>query len=328
MPYLIVLNSSSNNINNCIDSFMKLYSGNSYILTEKKVNNIDSCNSIKESVKNWPLWYAPKWLLVGKKNTLVDKIPSFIFLEENLDIDYDNKNNFLSKNFDWAFFSYFSTYSERFISFVTEDKKIYLSLKKIMSKYNDIMTLDYFDKNTSFNNLKISVFNDYGKEGLLALEISKNENKLPYLICEITENYNESNKNNWYEIFTNKLLLIKSLTKEISHTKSKILIYQVTDSNSYENIWKKASSENNIALCTISGNSNLKEVEKIFLNKYSLSIKDNLDLLEHTDWIYTLNYGGGADEHIGLFFSSIDSNINIFWENLKNQEDILGIVKF
>lgn len=324
MPYIIVLNSSANNLEKLIDLVIKTNSLNSYIFTEKTGIKIDSCDSIKKNIKNWPLWYAQKWLLVGKKNSLIDKIAPCFFTEENFDIAYDKKNDFLAKNFDWAFFSYFSTYSERFISFITEHEKVYLNFKKILSKYPDVNILDYSKKDTNFTDLKIAVFNDYQKEGLLAHELAKTESKLPYLICEVLE----TNEVDWYQNFTSKFNLVSFFEKSVDNYKSKIKIFQIADYDAYKAIWGKSSSENNIAICTISGNSNLKAIEKLFSNKYSLSIKEYLDILDHTDWIYSLTYGGGADEHLGVFLASNSANTNIIWESIKKHENILPVSRF
>ena len=185
-------------------------------------------------------------------------------------------------------------------------------------------------------------FSDYDEEGVFVYDLSKIENKNPYLICCLEFKENEyrnydvdSSKfvgDAWYLKETAKLkevslfedIIVKNSFVEIVDT---YIIYEIIDQEAYLNIWSMASSDFGIAETTISGNCNLDEVIKSLKQKkiaYSGDFNFDTSLVP---WAYTQNYGGGSDEHYAVFYSKKKQYIDYIKRqvNLSRKSNLTGV---
>lgn len=208
-------------------------------------------------------------------------------------------DDFLEK-YQWAVFSYFTTFHSKHIIFVSNDKEVY-------ERY--LICIGHIEENfyTKIRDFRTISFDDTGDEGEAIFKLSQELDKRnPYLICYFDRrmkyyryDYETTEFEDfiWYEDDIRALKEIKRFFDKYGE----YIIYEVTDEYAFLKIWEMASDDLNIAQFVVSHDSNLNEVEKI--------LKENYDYLEKLkeepslSWAYSQVYGGGSDEHHGIFYA-------------------------
>lgn len=286
-----------------------------------------------EGNQNWPNWFCQECIVMGSLKKDIVPIDLFFLYDCNPDNayghgDYDRFCQHILSHYDWAIFSYFTTYGSGLISFITNDEKLHEAVNAVSNLH---IVKQYDLPYAGMAQLKTATFYDYDGQWLLPLLLAKERKEaLPLLLCSI--DLDESS----YAIFdhmqaeyisgrfnyskhTEKLTLIATWQrKPAAHylPVTQFQVYEIIDLEAYDSLWARLSS-GSIVDCVVSGDCDLAT-----LKQYSLQQDAYHDLAyfieNHTlaSWAYDCFYGGGADEHMGIF-SAKDSQITEhFWQLL------------
>lgn len=160
-------------------------------------------------------------------------------------------------------------------------------------------------------------FWDYDDEGLFVYNLSRIENKNPYLICFLEDDeadYRLWDKDTyevddfiWFHKDASKLKEVVRFDVQQLNYQLKYIVFEVTNKQAYLNIWSMASHDLGIAEYTISGNCDIEEI----INSIKSDEFYNDEPLDFSlvPWAYTQRYGGGSDEHYAVFYSKIGEHV-------------------
>ncbi|MDH5434476.1 MAG: hypothetical protein OEY19_11075, partial [Gammaproteobacteria bacterium] len=299
-----------------------------YLLKPNGMKPIESVRQIKSDLLYWPDWRSRPWIVAGtSKESPSEIVFSGLFIKDCTGDGFNNQVASLLKHFDWAIFSYFTTYQSDICCLVTSCTG--LIKNNVVNTYGAEAEISIFEGDP-ISSLRTATFYDYELEGYFAYEVAKaNGEKPPLLFCRIDiENpdlyrkwNNETDEHDpdlWYENHLDKLNLVEEFTTEYQGYKFKNLIYQVSNERAYIDIWSEASEDHSIAEATFSANTNLKKLKSALTKSYSFEITKDLD--DYSEWAYSQIYGGGADEHHAIFRSKDPKITQKLWELVgKNQ---------
>jgi hypothetical protein len=218
----------------------------------------------------------------------------------------------LLADFDWALFSYFTTYHNEYYNFVTSDSELVelLNLKSMREPHTNIK--HYQLDTLPISCLRNASFYDYGKEGLYVYEVAlERDEPLPFLLCRIEQDgemyYRWDNEKEeqedkvWFGESVKPLEIVDEFEVMYRMEAIKYIVFRVNQVQPYLDIWKEASYEHSIADATLSGDTDLSKLRKFLSSNLYFDIDNYID--EIGTWAYSQIYGGGADEHHAFFHS-------------------------
>lgn len=290
----------------------------------KKVEDVEQ---IKNQDSYWPKWPSRPWVVAGKfKESSSDTVFSGPFLEDCKDGYFNKYIDSLLKHYDWALFSYFTTYHAGLGCLVTSSYETEVK-EMATSIYNNDVELSYFGSDP-ISSLRTATFYDYDFEGYFAYELvkAKKENP-PLLLCQIDDpelhekwddEIGKYDSGEWYKSNLANLKLVEKFIVNYKGYRIKNLVYQATDEQSYLNIWAEASEDHSIAIATLSANTDVEKLKKTLEKSASFEVTKDLD--ECCDWVYSQVYGGGADEHHAIFRSKDPEITQYIWDLVGDEQ--------
>ena len=331
MPYTIIFDNEfqDSSIQNVVDCLLT-WSKQGFLQKPNDCLPIQSSQEILAVVPQWPFWHSRPWIVCGTiESDLSKEHYNGPFIKNGSDKGYDEQCNALMSSFDWAVFSYFTTFSDDNYCFITRSKELFQRLKAHPPKEAFIETYD--SNTTQSNSLRNATFSDYGQEGELPYLLALENDEVPFLLCRIdgsdpeiyqwdTESQSYSSSA-WYEEYIARLDLVEQFSVVNSHgITTDYQLYLAKDYMAYKAIWSMASDDASIADATLSSNCDIKQL------RIALRASDYFfDVIKQTSkfspWAYTQFYGGGSDEHYGHFRSSDADLTNMIWELVSHSND-------
>jgi len=286
-------------------------SESAYLLRPNGTNIVNSVEQITSNVLYWPGWRSGPWIVAGRYKEAPTEITySGPFIKDCRDDCFNSQVASLLKNFDWAIFSYFTTYHTDLGCLVASNSSPIKDT--VINTYGKHVEISSYDDDP-LASLRTATFYDYGVEGYFAHEVAKeNGEKAPLLLCRLdlkhpdqylkwnskTDDYESSP---WYEKYFDKLNLLEKFSVDRQGVESAYFLFQVNNEQAYLDIWSEASEDHSIAEATFSADTKLKELKSALSKSYFLEISKGLDSFSR--WSYSQIYGGGADEHHAIFRS-------------------------
>lgn len=299
-------------------------STSSFFLQPDKSVLINSVSQIKSQSENWPFWNSRPWIVAGQleSDDVVTKYEG-PFINDCKGELLNIQVNTLLQVFDWAIFSYFTTYQSSIYSVVTKNESLVVALTK---KHNKKGFLEkYSAESDILSELKYSTFYDYDKEGELAYQIAMERGEEPpYLLCSVNLDdpdlyryWDEEREKHqdfiWYEEYTKQLALVDVFQVQDEYKQRlEYTIYRVTDVEAYSLIWAMASDECSITDATFSADTDLQVLRNHITNKKYLDLMYFPKFIG--TWAYNQVYGGGSDEHHAIFYSKDSAVTQMIWE--------------
>jgi len=298
------------------------------LITPAKSYGITKTEAVSRLVDPWRNKSATPWIMAGKKEPLSgDESYSGPFINDCKNDGFNTQVDDVLAVFDWAIFSYFTTYHYTrniFVSNVIEAEQL------LASKGGNNLFVDidkYALSDNPISALPSATFYDYDIEGLHVFELSKKRGEEPaYLICHLIDDpqdlyykwnreTQESEDRIWFDEYLNELEFVSEVR---IGGRGQYLIYRVTSEQAYLNIWQEASEDHSIAEATLSGDTIISDLEQYLAKNSAFSIDDKL--LSFCSWGYCQIYGGGADEHHALFRSKSSEITNQLWTSLGSEQ--------
>jgi hypothetical protein len=285
------------------------------LIYEGKISQITSTEQLKQSAKDWPDWYTLPWIIVGAQNPLSGLCTySRPFLENRPSSEYELQVQALIDDFDWAIFTYFTTYHGTTYTWV--------SRLPIPDAFSLPLTgsrgmLDYYTEGAQcLQTLRNATFYDYGNEGWLAYACAiERREALPYLLCSIESDQPETYWREgpepadgvgtiWFAEHLARLELVEEfeIVREAFGNvyRTPYKLYRATNEEAYRAIWAEASRDWSIAETTFSADCDISKLKaKLIVARSWFDIPRDTD--EVASWVYGQIYGGGADEHHAIF---------------------------
>lgn len=279
------------------------------LLRPRRMEHIENTGQIIAEIPSWPRWTSRPWIVAGKaREALFEGVYKGPFIEDCRKDGFNNQVSSLLENFDWAVFSYFTTYQSSNGCLLTCCSDI---IGKTVTKvYHENVEISTFDKDP-VSSLRTASFYDYELEGYFAYEISKaNGEKPPLLLCCM--GLEDCEENNWYGKHLEKLALVEEFVTDRWGVQVKNIICQVSDEQAYLDIWAEASMDHSIAEATFSANTDLKKLKSALSQSCPFEISKDMD--DWSDWAYSQVYGGGSDEHHAIFRSKNPKITHQLWQ--------------
>lgn len=286
-----------------------------------------------ERNQNWPNWGSRNCIILGSLNKPLEQIDLFFLFDCNVDSangDYDRFCQTLLTHYDWAFFSYFTSYHGGLIHFITKHEKLH----RLVNEESHLKINERYDNpELGLSQLRSATFNDENGQWLLPISLVEQLNEPPPLFlcsidlndshyeiyCQDKEEYLEGTI--WFAEYTNKLKLVEEWIVNHPSHQSLYQLFSVTDLDAYNSIWAKLGSNSNIANCVFSANCNIALLKKHTKENFYLdydTFKEEGNKLAR--WYYGNFYGGGSDEHHGIFYSDNASITDLFWQNIRQNK--------
>ncbi|OZG71575.1 hypothetical protein BTA51_20040 [Hahella sp. CCB-MM4] len=326
---LFDIESTSNNfIRKVVDELITI-SQSTFLLRPTGVQPLSNSLQIYELTKSWPRWVSRPWVVAGRSSKESgDVLYKGPFIEDCRGKGYNEQVNGLLREFDWAIFSYFTTFQSDVCSFITSD--ITLTELPIFKALKDgACDLHQFDSNP-IECLRTATFYDYDVEGLFPYEAAKlRGEQSPLLLCSIAlqskdlyhkwnHEKDECEESVWFQQPIEQLETVDEFVTDYMGYKFKHCLFRVNAVTPYLDIWGEASYDHSIAEATLSADTDFSALKKYLENKCSFEINRELDQI--CTWSYGQVYGGGADEHHAIF-RSCDSDITQqIWEMVGEEQ--------
>ncbi len=291
--------------------------------------------------ENWPNWYSQNCIILGSLKNPLEQIDLHFLHDCRSDHPnghYDELCQKILAHYDWAFFSYFTTFGSELLTFITNQEHLH---HYVQSFPNLCIEECYDSPILGMAQLRSATFYDYQEQWLLPIWLAKQLNEpAPLLLCII-----ESDRS-MYEIYTHadddyvantqyfaqhteKLTLIEEWQDNpySGHTAPTYTfqLFAIGDLEAYHSLWSKVSHDARIPHCVLSADCNislLKEyVQNCYVHNHLSHFIKNRQL---ASWGYTNFYGGGADEHMGIFYAHDGKITDLFWQGSgQNAHDLL-----
>lgn len=125
----------------------------------------------------------------------------------------------------------------------------------------------------------------------------------------------------WYAAYISRLLQITSFDIEnpaISPTSAleNYRLYAITDIDAYHNICARNSIDWDITITTFAGDCDIVKLQKLITQYKGYHSTPTEEILPLSGWTYWSEYGGGSDEHLGLFYAKDARLTDAFWQRL------------
>lgn len=337
---------------NLINQLIKKSKSAGFCVEDKNASDNQSRPTIKPLLKaedilrenrneHWPNWYSQNCIVLGSLKQPLEQI-DLHFLHDCRDDHpnghYDQLCQKILAHYDWAFFSYFTTFGSGRSTFITNQEHLH---HWVNSRPHLNISERYDSPTLSMAQLRSATFYDYQEQWLLPVWLSKQLNEpTPLLLCAIEideslhtiyshveDDYIENTQ--YFAQHTQKLTLIEEWQDNpYSGYTTPIYTFQLFEINNleaYHSLWSKVSSDGRIAHCVLSADCNIILLKEFVKNLYS---HENLSCFiknkKLASWGYTNFYGGGADEHMGIFYANDGKITDLFWQGVgQNVHDLL-----
>lgn len=125
----------------------------------------------------------------------------------------------------------------------------------------------------------------------------------------------------WYAAYISRLLQITSFDIEnpaISPTSAleNYRLYAITDIDAYHNICARNSIDWDITITTFVGDCDIVKLQKLITQYKGYHSTPTEEILPLSGWTYWSEYGGGSDEHLGLFYAKDARLTDALWQRL------------
>jgi hypothetical protein len=285
------------------------------LVYEGKISQITSVYQLLQTAKDWPHWPTLPWIIVGAKSA-----PSALrtysrpFLENRPSTEYEPQVQALIDDFDWALFTYFTTYQHAILTWVSRSSIADAGSPAI---HGPGVTLDHYTEGAQcLQTLRNATFYDYGIEGWLAYTRAiESREGAPYLLCRIDPDHPEYYwihdyesdsiiETIWFAEHIAQLELVEEFDFESDVFeyigRAPLKLYRAINEEAYCAIWAEASRGWSIAEATFSADCDIAKLKATLgASPYWFdSLRDTDDV---ASWVYRQIYGGGADEHHAIF---------------------------
>ncbi len=295
------------------------------LLTPRRATQIASLEALRQRLPKWPSWRTSRpWILAGRKRARsADSAPPYSgpFIEDCQSSDaYHQQVTKLLAQFDWALFSYFTTYHDNLVTLITTQKEwVRASDNSPLLIHHQCGPLPLLQR------LPNASYYDGGKEGLYAYQLACTQQQIPLLLVQINEDDPEYywtydhetecvQEECWYAAPLARLELYREFTvrRPPYGQHEHYRLYRVTDFGAYVDLWARSSDENSIAIATLAADCDVTALERALRRQYGLNLIREGDAI--ASWAYQLIYGGGAAEHHALFHSRDPSLTHYIWQ--------------
>ncbi len=287
------------------------------LLRPGKSNLIIKVQQLSDIVKGWPRWTSRPWIIAGNVGLSSDeRVYTGPFIRDCAHDGYNKQVEALLEVFDWAFFSYFTTYHNDYFNFITSisDFSSLLDSENIRKNCDYIKTHEM--KNEPISCLPTATFYDIEEEGFYVYETALERNEeLPFILCQIELN---GEKGNWYDDIIGDLEVVDKFVVKNSIGSSNYVVFRVNEMQPYLDLWKEASCDHSIADATLSGDTDLSRLREYLADKLYFEIDDQVD--DIGTWAYSQVYGGGSDEHHAIFYSRNSEITHQLWKVLGDSQ--------
>jgi len=325
------IHESKNQLEILKDTVSTLISNSAYsrVLWPAEVNDVLDETTVESILEPLPNMDRRPWIMAGlQKKGLDDPLYTGPFITDCCNGAYNEQVTNLLAEFDWALFTFFTTYHNKSYTVVTSSPEL-VDILTEMSEHE--RSVESFAADVlPIMPLPNATFYDYEQEGLFAYKTAMERGEdLPILLCMIDEdNLDQYYKWNdeigcsedylWFSEFIDDL---EKLDEHIVHNKwgkSKYLIFRVTSLESYLKIWGEASCDHSIADATFSWDVDIKKLKAYLTNMPIFQITNAID--DVCTWSYGQVYGGGADEHHAIYRSSDAKCTHQIWSLVKSNQ--------
>ncbi len=312
-------------------------------LSSPEIKSLSKAEDILHANKNdhWPNWPSKNCIVLGSLKKPLEPIDLFFLHDCRSDHPnghYDQLCQIILAHYDWAFFSYFTTFGSGRLTFITSQAHLHHWIKSVPN----LTIAERYDSPTlGMAQLRSASFYDYQEQWLLPIWLAKQLNEpTPLLLCII-----ESDRS-MYEIYTHadddyvantqyfaqhtaKLTLLEAWQGNpySGHTKPTYTfqLFSINDLEAYNSLWSKVSHDNNIAHCVLSADCDVSLLKEYAENCYIHGhLSDFIKNKHLASWGYINFYGGGADEHMRLFYANDGKITDLFWKAVgQNVHDVL-----
>jgi hypothetical protein len=318
-------NPHKNNLIATIVDSLKLVSEFVVLLRPNKTDSIANSSQINDLVRSWPGWTSRPWIIAGcLGSSMSEPVYSGPFIKDCNGGGFDEQTKNLLATFDWALFSYFTTYHNSHYAFITSVHGLakHLDLKNVGEPYKHME--DYRLEEFPVSCFRNATFYDYGLEGVYAYQVAlEREEASPFLLCRIEPDDNlyyrwDSEKNDiedekvWFDDALKLLDVVDEFEVKRSGWTAKYMVLRINRVQSYLDIWKEASYDHSIAEATLSGDADLSKLRAVLCQNSFVNFDKSFD--EIGTWAYGQIYGGGADEHHAVFRSRDSSIVHQIWQ--------------
>ena len=316
-------------VESIVDSLITKF-GYAILLRPGKVNVITKPQQLTDIITSWPDWTSRPWIIAGNVDSSShEEIYTGPFIRDCSDNGYNKQIESLLAKFDWALFSYFTTYHNDYYNFITsipafssllDSKNVGKSCKYI--KFHGI-------NHDPISCLPYATFYDYAEEGFYVYEMAiERGEELPFLLCQI-ESYREKHcksdiekqdaqGKSWYEDIIKCLEVVDDFVIKNNMGTSSYVVFRVNEVQSYLDLWKEASYDHSIADATLSGDTDLSKLRDYLSDKSYFEIDDQI--ADIGTWAYSQIYGGGSDEHHAIFYSRNSEITHQLWNVLGDSQ--------
>lgn len=309
---------SYENVVNLVDRFIKR-SRRAALFRPRRTVQISEIAQISRSLEKWPWWTSSPWIVAGRMDELKIQLHydgGFID-DTQVDAKYEELVARLLQDFDWAVFSYFTTYQNDYFTLLTPHahlaSEVLGTAENVISRCVGIPPLLPKLKNMSYK--------DDEKEGWLpyALALERGEGKPLVLSCiELCRLETYCHWNNeigeyegrpWFETPIGQLELVKDLgiIKD-----DRYFLHRAIAEKPYLDLWAMTSYDHAIARASFSSDCDIEKLETL------LRSENYFDVIKHGDqlatWVYATAYGGGPGEHHAIFHGRDPSATHRLWE--------------
>ena len=237
--------------------------------------------------ENWPFPYRRAWVLLGDTQLPPEfQIPRPWLSDEFEASHFDQLQSWAEEHATWAIFAYFSGYQTNYLMMFLRDdaqqKKVCDLLERV-----DISPVESYLEASS-QDLRNLVFTHDGVEGLIPRRIAQELNQLPLLLCRFEAGYDYEWNRNWLE----QLSEVRSW--QDSSGSSKYSVYLADHREAYQQLWLRTGLDDAVCEAVLSPEVSVEHLSKHLANNHGILDPIRLD----ANWSYSLQYGGGADEHL------------------------------
>ncbi|WP_020408713.1 hypothetical protein [Hahella ganghwensis] len=252
----------------------------SFFLQPSGAQRLNRSDEIRKIANSWPDWTSRPWIIAGSIEVSPEEISyAGPYIEDCSGSGYHDQVKGLLSEFDWAIFSYFTTFQSNICNLVTSSASVVgcpilksISAERIDWNQPDSDPLRY---------LKTATFYDYDVEGLIVYEAAKLRGEQPPLLlcCFDLRNRDmyfrwddvkeEVEAQCWYQKAVDELEIVDEFKVEYAGGVQQYSLYKADIIGPYLDIWSQASYDHSIAEAVLSYETNLAALKK-YIYKHSI----------------------------------------------------------
>lgn len=297
------------------------------LIYERQVGQILTTDQLKQRAVSWPAWHTRPWIIVGAQSSpSASRAFCRPFVGRCLGREYDQQVQALLDHFDWAIFTYFTTYHDEIYTWVSRTPDT-APLVTAAQQQNAALGC-YTDGALRLQSLKNATFYDAQAEGWLAYAhaIERGED-VPYLLCRFDLEqpalyWREGDElegrigTDWFEGHLAQLELVEQFecSSEVYGGVHRVQfrLYRATNEKAYCAVWAEASRDWAIAEASLSADCDVSAL-KVKLSRAPHFFDVVRDTNAVASWAYGQIYGGGSNEHHAVFHARDGAVTHEIW---------------